>query len=474
MVRKGKSKKNSATVEESDDPDFLDEDFTIASSIATLESAFDDADDEEYRHDAVSHHESAQSAAAARQTQLQEVLAATVQDYSSEKRTAHRQTRLKRLYKALTQLATGEAGTAVVENFIDSMFTTIQHALRSANSTPSEHYAACRVIEAVSIVLGADNDAWVERLWPLLQRVVNTTQRAPAVRQAAVRAWSVSVFVGSTEVDSTEALLTLWEQVAGKEFRNEETPVSVRAAALDGWALLASSSLSDEDLAGEENGRGLVLLPLINEALAMSSNDARDLRSAAGQCLALIHETRLRLGNSEGENVTARRYQKGSWKGSESEEIIEVLAQQLKELSTQSGHQLSKKAKKAQRATFREYLSTVEDGEAPEEVIHLKERNGAQVTITSWRLMIQVQWLRHSLQSGFQVQLLTNGTIQAILGAEGLDLQHLASNMSSLDKRLILSKTSEGAKAEDRRLTKNRDRRERYKNDFLYNDLSSD
>ena len=54
----------------------------------------------------------------------------------------------------------------------------------SGNSSPAEQYAACRVVEASSVVLGEDRDDVVAMWNDPLKKVVNATGRATQVRVA--------------------------------------------------------------------------------------------------------------------------------------------------------------------------------------------------------------------------------------------------------------------------------------------------
>lgn len=158
----------------------------------------------------------------------------------------------------------------------------------------------------------------------------------------------------------------------------------------------------------------------------------------------------------------------GSWDGSEWEVLMDEVKQRIAELSVESGYHMSKKAKKAQKATFREFMSTIVDDEPPCEVITFR---GGTLTLQSWREVIQLNFGRHCLQGGFQIQLLTNPTLHVVFSANGQLLNDLgAAAMTQLEKRLTLSKTSEAAKAADRELTRNRRVRTNIKNDFLTKD----
>lgn len=142
---------------------------------------------------------------------------------------------------------------------------------------------------------------------------------------------------------------------------------------------------------------------------------------------------------------------------------MDEVKQRVAELSVESGHHMSKKAKKEQRATFREFMSTIVDDEPPQEVVSFR---GGQLTLNSWREVVQLNFVRHCLQGGFQIQLMTNATLQAIFGADGQMLSADVS-LSQLEKRLHLSKTSEASKQADREMNRKRRTRTNVKNHFL-------
>jgi hypothetical protein len=73
------------------------------------------------------------------------------------------------------------------------------------------------------------------------------------------------------------------------------------------------------------------------------------------------------------------------------------------------------------------------------------------------------------MQGGFQIQLLTNPTLQSIFGADGQVLNSNA-NLSQLEKRLYLSKGSEAARLAHVDRTKKRRVRTNVKNHFLTSD----
>mmetsp|Transcript_13924 Transcript_13924/g.33750 ORF Transcript_13924/g.33750 Transcript_13924/m.33750 type:complete len:205 (+) Transcript_13924:49-663(+) len=193
----------------------------------------------------------------------------------------------------------------------------------------------------------------------------------------------------------------------------------------------------------------------------LDSSDA-GLRRSAGECVSLIHAARLDLGldGEETENVTERRFRRGSWDGSEWEVLMDEVRQRIAELSVESSHHMSKAAKKQQRATFRDFMNTIVDDESPQEVVNWR---GGKLTLNLWKEIIRISFVRHCLQGGFQIQLMLNDTLHGVFDATFGG----TSPLSQLEKRMYMSKTSEAAKAADKAMTKQRRTRTNVKNHFL-------
>jgi Interferon-related developmental regulator (IFRD) len=389
-------------------------------------------------------------------------------EFTQEKRASKREALLKVWFKALTQYASVPNSSDYICQKREALVAACRFSIRTG--TPSEQYSACRVVEALAVVLQAE-----EGLYPdveeYLSRVISSTHRATPVRSAALRALGMVVYMGVESNDSeiTEATLDICEALAQTEYRGQTVAPSLRGTALQVWTVLATT-IHDLYVSGKDDmstGRGLLLLPLILECLEQKEDMA--LRAAAGECVTYIHAVRVALGVNQNDlaegqtlNTTQRQYQQGSWEGSEWEGVMAEIEQTISDLSTQSGHHLSKKAKKEQRSYFREYLATLQDNEDPEEVVQFR---GGTLEVTSWKDIVVLRFVRRCLQGGFQLQLLTNPALQSIFGL-ALQQNH-NDGMSQLEKRLHLSKTSEAVKLKDQDRHKKRDKRTNIKNHFL-------
>jgi hypothetical protein len=474
-----------ATVTNDDEVDYLSESHTIATlgsgttatthnnninaDDASFDAGWDMQDDDALVEDAHPD-DNAVRAAEMRHQKLLDVLS-TIPDYQGEKRTAKREGLLRLWFRGLTQYAT----TAMmmdhpVQDRRDDLIRSCRYGLR--NGSPAEQYAACRVLEATAVLIGDDD--YYERVYDPLLKLLQSSHRAVPVRVAALRALGMAVLIGIEDDDDkiTEHILDLCESLAQPDYRGDPVPSALRATALDVWTVLATT-IHVLYVAGKDDvstGRGLLLLPLLLECLEQEAD--LGLRAAAGECVAWVHTARVNLGfamqaaettGGQPMNATERHYRQGGWEGSEWEDIMAEIQMVMEELSNQSGHYMSKKAKKEQRATFREYLATIQDNEDPEHVVQFR---GGSLELHSWKDIIALNFIRRCLQGGFQIQLLTNPTLQAMFGANG---QTLNSNegYSQLQKRLLLSKTSEAAKVKDLDRNKKRRNRNNVKNHFL-------
>jgi len=397
-----------------------------------------------------------------RQQRLNDILK-SVDDFCSEKRSSKRESLLRQWFRGFTQYATNYSSKEAIRSKLDDIVQACQCGIKSRSGLPAEQYAACRVLEGVGILLG--DEEYFEMIYdPILKRLVQSNHRAVKVRVAALRAIGISVYIGVEDEVITEQMMDLCEALAQVEYRGNSVPSFLRAAALEVWTLL-STTINDLFIAGQDDvstGRGLMLLPLLLTCL--EQEDAPELRSAAGECVAYIHTARLQLGD-DGNNDN--KWKQGSWEKSDFEEIMAEIEQCFVDLSTQSGHYMSKRAKKEQRATFREYLGTIQDNSSPFLKVQFQ---GGSLELNCWKYIVALNFIRRALQSAFQIQLFTNPTLQTIFGVDANVLNSANSQYSQLEKRLFLSKTSEASKAKDLDRTNKRRNRTNAKNQFLAND----
>ncbi len=363
----------------------------------------------------------------------------------------------RRFYKSICVDGGSDVGRGVLEGCLETFQDALADALRRGSV---EQYLSCRCVEAMAVCLGGGNDDFYDAVGKRLRAVVMGTGRDCRVRAGAAAALAITNLICVEDVGAVWEVMDMMEEASKAEWRGANNPPQLRAAAVDAWSLLATA-VDDRMIAGDGE-RGYRILPLLRDCL---DHDDPDLRASAGECVALIHEARLGLGLKEEDasNTTDRRYRRGSWDGTEFEALIDEVKIRLEELSVESGKRLSKKAKKAQRATFREYLSTISEGESPTVSVSF---TGGTLELSTWRERKQLDAVRSAVQGGLMSQLSSNSTLQDMFGC---DMSVLGGDgtMSSFEKRMYRSKNSEKSKAADRDRKKGRDVRANVQNYFL-------
>lgn len=468
MGRKGKSAARKSKVKKTDDDaeSMLPDDFTIVGSEDgdTVFGGWDDnegsmwamgnengIEEEEYIDD-----EAVLTMLETSLGKFKDVLSSVDDFIGSEKSAKKREAGYRQLFKTLTHYGLGDDASEFLNHYLSSVTTVATTSLRN---TASEQYATCRCLEAAAVILGGGNDEFFEAVEPPLKRCLMGTGNQPQVRSAAIRALALTTFICSTDMSATHELLNTCEQVCAEEWRGEAVHPHLRAAALDAWGLLATT-IDDKDVSSED-GRGTTILPLLQKAL---DSPSAELRASAGENVALIHSARLNLGvTDEDATTTAKRFRRGSWDGTEFEVLVDEVKQRMAELAQESGHHMSKKDKKRQRSTFREYMATLVDDEAPCETVIFR---GGTLELSTWKEIKQLGAIRACCQGAFMLQMSYNSTLHEIFGAD-MKILNNGDGLSSHEKRMFMSKNSAASKTRDREMQKDRKKRSNQKNMFL-------
>ena len=111
----------------------------------------------------------------------------------------------KRLFKSLAQSGGTPESLALIQTHLSSLLSTISTAIKNP-TYPTEQYAACRILEVVSLILGPDRDDYYDEIAPILTRILNSASSAPMVKSGALRAASMSAFFNSTDMSTTVEL----------------------------------------------------------------------------------------------------------------------------------------------------------------------------------------------------------------------------------------------------------------------------
>ncbi|CAM6095824.1 unnamed protein product [Calypogeia fissa] len=379
-----------------------------------------------------------------------------------EKRAATRENGLRGLIGALT--------SNVLSDFVDEKYETLLHLFLVSIKRGSaiERALAARAIGLLALTAGPGDiaDLIMNDAWPQLVKSAKTDSSS-ATRVSTLDAMGIVPFVSDTELETTEnAMAVLWQICSHKGNYHSDQVLgtnrpsgSVKAAAILSWALLLSTVPSTR-IAGHYVALGLPTLSYLLKG------DDLAVRKAAGEAVALLYETSkdlledsdLRLGEISDNPALAvpgpqptHKLAASAGKGLEAKEVEVV--ERMKALSVQAGGKgQSKKERYAERASFKEYLTNIEDGVCRE--ISLKLQGGDFLTINTWTHTIQLNALRRVLAEGFQRHLQGNELLHEIFQFQPRGQKR--QTLSSKEKRLYMSPNSVISKA--RTQTRNRSR----------------
>lgn len=318
----------------------------------------------------------------------------------------------------------------------------IERSLRKGRAP--EQVAAARLASLLILSLSqmVEAEQVYKTLKPVLTVVLTDPSGPHAGRQEVAYTLAMATFLVCDDLaEVTSAMNTLHGVFAASLPKgNGELPnhppslTSLHTAALNGFCLL------------------LCLLPpssvytmankLVREFYDLLGCSDVDLRIQAGEAVALLYEaTRLHdadyMWNREGELCAA-----------------------LKELATDSHKFRAKKDRKQQRASFRDVVRTVEEGELPCETVSVGPQNQRQeLLLDTWSLKWQYSSLCHALNLGLSVHITYNIGVRDMfnLGPPPIPLDR---NLASLARRAKKpNHESPACKARQLARNKNRDNR---------------
>lgn len=348
---------------------------------------------------------------------------------------------------ALTALTTAFQKRVMTQFLLDNYQTItdlVERSLRKGRGP--EQVAAARLATTLVVSLSPVSEAEkvFKTLNPILTVLVTDPSAAVAARQDGALAMALSAFLACHDLaDVTAAMNTLHTLFAGSlpkgngELPNHPPAVSaMHTAALNGFCLLLCL-LSPTTIYTMAN-------KLVKEMFDLLGSSDLDLRIQAGEAVALIYET-------------ARIHDEDySW--NREADLCSV----LKELATDSHRFRAKKDRKQQRASFRDVVRTVEEGEQLYETVFVGPQNQRQeLILDTWSLKWQYSSLCHIIGQGISVHISYNIGIRDIfaLGPPPIQMDHgMALLARKTQKRP--NRESPASKARQMARNKNRDNRQ--------------
>uniref|UniRef100_A0A7I4A9E2 Interferon-related developmental regulator N-terminal domain-containing protein n=1 Tax=Physcomitrium patens TaxID=3218 RepID=A0A7I4A9E2_PHYPA len=375
-----------------------------------------------------------------------------------EKRAAKREAGLKGLIRIMSR--------EVLSNYIADKYETLSHQILACmkKGGSSEIALAARALGLLVLTLGA-GDATLrvkEQVEPYLLKVANLASSSNA-RISALDAVAIVTFVCNVARDTRDMMGFLWQIVcptndeADQKLKLQKPPEAVKFAALSGWTLLLSSLppyLVSESLV-------VSCLPVLS-SLLQSSDLA--VRKAAGDAAATLYEASPECTEISNDSSGTSVGDVGSTEQllTQSDPLKDVTKEQMlhemKNLSVGSTTKWqTRKERVAYRKSFRQMLTTLEDG-VPREV-KVKVPKCKVLTIKTWNDTVQMNGLKRYLgDAGFNAHMQSNILLHEIFDVEleekrvrVCDLQ-----LNPTEKRMLFSPNSMACKARTKQLNRTR------------------
>lgn len=348
----------------------------------------------------------------------------------NEKRTTAREDCLRELIAGLRSYTFVDQAIANRE----SVFSSLVGLLRRSRET--EGVLCAEALGMMMLLIGPEEDEIFNLVRAPLEFVI-TRGQSERMRIEATRALALGSFICNTEEERTLAHLAFFEALFTGESEGGRASEELKAAGVDAWSLLFTVAPRGYNT---HESRAL----LLENFLHLLDASSADLRVAAGEAIALLREHWRQEGLAV-HDVSA-----------DEEEVVDSIVDRLQDMAREGSKRMSRKDKKAQRASFREICSAVVDGQRPEEVISYRTRS---FRLTSWVKMKQVEALRDCLQGGFLTALAQNTVIHDIF-----DLDPTAFDVPV--ERSVVAKNSELGRWRTTTRSRNRRSREKAKHHF--------
>merc|ERR1712179_337001 len=288
------------------------------------------------------------------------------------------QTRVKALEALTTALQKRVVTSFLLDNYI-TMTDLVERALNKGRGTEIVAGAKLGSLIILSLATYEEAEQVYQTIQPLLTKIMKDPSANPAARRQCTTTLGLSCQDVSELKNTCNALHATYAQSLPKG--NGELPIhsasvtAFHAAAVSGFCLLISImsptyvySIADS---------------FVIEMFSLLSSSDVDMRITAGEALALAYE----LARQHDEDYCWIR---------ENE-----LSEALHELATDSQKFRAKKDRKQQRASFRDVVRTVDEGELPYEALTIGPHHQLQhLELDTWSLKLQSQALCNSLAQG--------------------------------------------------------------------------
>ncbi len=315
----------------------------------------------------------------------------------------------------------------LIDMLDNKRFTLTDALLKSLKrGKTSEQVLACDVMSLTYLQIGIlpqEVNQFVSESRQLLIELLDDAECDPEVRAACAKTYSLAVFVANDPAYDNASVLNKLEAIFSHSYAKGDGSLrtflpkvyDLHSAALSSWSLLLSiMPLSYVTKATQKH---------LSHLMDLLKSADLDLRIAAGETIALLFELAQCDPNAD-------------LKCFEDDGLFET----LKALVSDSAKHRSKKDKKQQRASFRDILKTIEEGEFDGQKIKFGTES---LYIDNWIRRKQYEALREALATGLNAHLMQNEFVREIfdlgspLQASEASRRSLAAGMSRHQKNLF-------------------------------------
>ncbi|MDP2435060.1 MAG: hypothetical protein Q8P67_04910 [archaeon] len=325
-----------------------------------------------------------------------------------EDRTAEK--RLKALQNCATTIALHYLSEGV-ESFRATLLSAVENSLKRGGAP--EKVSAFSLLRLVVVTLGTSSQGIFPAFRPACLRLLGDRDEDVEVRAAAAHTLALLSFIceesEETSHDDAAVLQTLFEE-----------PEALSAAAVNGLALMLTVMSATTIIERYLEDVLLALFELLTRSPPATS-------VAAGEAIAYLYEVARGADDYDLEDLPV-----------DSNEVVAV----LNEMAVERTRRKAKSDQKDQRKNFRNILASVEKNTPPSVELIV---NKQQVSFGSWEEVIQLNALKLTLRSGFQIHFQHNDLLHQIFDVR-IQKETSKYKLSKLEKRQFCSKNSAASK----------------------------
>ncbi|XP_075097042.1 uncharacterized protein LOC107813216 isoform X1 [Nicotiana tabacum] len=338
----------------------------------------------------------------------------------------------------------------IQHEFVEKKFATLlQQCLNSIKRGSSKEIAlASHFLGILALTVGPGDKAHEmleESASPITEALKSRSETSKI--SSLLECLAIITFVGGEEAEETDKSMQLmWQVIHPKNGPNVATakpsPPMITSM-VSAWSFLLATI--DGRALNPKSWQGS-----ISYFSTLLDKDDRAVRIAAGEALALVFE----VGNLEKFSVEDKGSSDSSTdEANKSKNILHIqglrakVLNQMRSLSVEAGGKGSaKKDLNSQRNTFRDILEFLEDGYNPESSMKI---GGESLTTSTWRQLIQLNFLKHFLGGGFVKHMQENEFLHDVFGCTPKRklLSGVEHRVSGTEKRLYKSPNSVANKA---------------------------